>query len=404
MLFLDLDRFKTVNDSLGHSAGDELLCAVGERVAGCMRAADTAARLGGDEFAVLLEDLTSSTEAVRVAQRIIEALRAPVEVAGREVFASTSIGIATGDRHAGDLLRQADVAMYRAKAEGKGRYALFEAGMQAEVLERLDLEADLQRAEERGELELHYQPIMALATGQVAGVEALLRWRHPGRGWSGPISFIPLAEETGLIHPIGRFVVREACRQAASWRADGGLAGLTMNVNISGRQLEDPALLDVVAGALRETGLDPGALVLEITETVLMEDTEATIERLRTLRALGVRLAVDDFGTGYSSLRYLNRFPVDILKMAKPFVDGSAPARSTPPWRGRSSTSAAASGCRSSPRGSSATSSTRRCARSAAGSGRGSTSPGRCRPSWSGRCCSATPRSSAPEKLAPRAR
>jgi diguanylate cyclase (GGDEF)-like protein len=319
VLFLDLDRFKTVNDSLGHAAGDDLLCTVAERVATCMRSADTAARLGGDEFAVLLEDLTSSTEAVRVAERIVEALRAPIAVAGREIFVSTSIGIATG---AGDLLRQADVAMYRAKAEGKGRFAIYEAGMQAEVLERLDIEGALQRAVERGELELHYQPIIALATGTMAGVEALLRWNHPERGLVMPLSFVPLAEETGLIVGIGRFVIREACRQAAAWRAAGAPAGLSVNVNLSGRQLEDPGLLDTVAGALRETGLDPGSLVLEITETVLMQDTEATIERLRALRALGVRLAVDDFGTGYSSLRYLNRFPVDVLKMAKPFVDG----------------------------------------------------------------------------------
>jgi len=322
VLFLDLDRFKTVNDSLGHAAGDELLCAVAERIGVCMRSADTAARLGGDEFAVLLEDLTSSSEAVRVAQRIIDALREPIVVAGREVFASASVGVATGDRDADDLLRQADVAMYRAKAEGKGRFALYEDGMQAAVLERLELEADLQRAMERQELVLFYQPIMALNSGAMAGVEALIRWRHPERGMVTPMAFIPLAEETGLIVELGRFVLLEACRQAAAWRAAGAPASLTMNVNLSGRQLEDPQLLDDVAAALRETGVEPGTLVLEITETVLMGDTEATIERLRALRALGVRLAVDDFGTGYSSLRYLNRFPVDVLKMAKPFVDG----------------------------------------------------------------------------------
>jgi diguanylate cyclase (GGDEF)-like protein len=319
VLFLDLDRFKTVNDSLGHAAGDELLCTVAERISGCMRAADTAARLGGDEFAVLLEDLDSTREAVGVAERVIEALETPIVVAGREVLVGASIGVAFGRHGAEDLLRHADVAMYRAKALGKGRYAMFEAGMQAEVMERLELEADLKRAVDRNELTVFYQPIIALATGELVGHEALLRWRHPVRGLIGPQSFIEVAEETGLIGPIGEFVLREACRQAAHWQASGELS---MNVNLSGRQLEGPGLLDMVTTILRETGLAPGRLVLEITETVLMHDTEATIRRLRALRALGVRLAVDDFGTGYSSLRYLNRFPLDVLKMAKPFVDG----------------------------------------------------------------------------------
>ncbi|MDX6664366.1 MAG: hypothetical protein QOG68_572, partial [Solirubrobacteraceae bacterium] len=312
VLFLDLDRFKTVNDSLGHAAGDELLCIVARRIATCMRAADTAARLGGDEFAVLLEDLVSTTEAVRVAERIIESLKEPIEIAGREVYVGASIGIATGNHGAPDLLRHADVAMYRAKALGKGRYAMFEEGMQAEVVERLDLEADLQRAIDRDELEVFYQPIITLASGELAGHEALVRWRHPTRGLMSPVAFIPMAEETGLIGPIGRFVLREACLQAAAWQVIGG-THLSMNVNLSGRQLEDPALIEEVTAVLRETGLPADRLVLEITETVLMHDTEATIERLRALRALGVRLAVDDFGTGYSSLRYLNRFPLDVL-------------------------------------------------------------------------------------------
>jgi len=321
VLFLDLDRFKTVNDSLGHAAGDRLLCTVAQRISTCMRAADTAARLGGDEFAVLLEDLVSTHEAVRVAERIIGELEAPIAVAGREVFVGASIGVATGAYGADDLLSHADVAMYRAKAQGKGRYAMFEAGMQAEVIDRLELEADLQRAIDRGELEVFYQPIIALGTGEMAGHEALVRWRHPTRGLMVPESFIPVAEETGLVVALGRFVLCEATRQAAEWAATPGTE-LSMNVNLSGRQLEDPALLDDVTAILRETGLPAARLVLEITETVLMHDTEATIERLRALRALGVRLAVDDFGTGYSSLRYLNRFPLDVLKMAKPFVDG----------------------------------------------------------------------------------
>ena len=321
VLFLDLDRFKTVNDSLGHAAGDRLLCTVAQRISTCMRAADTAARLGGDEFAVLLEDLVSTHEAVRVAERIIGELEAPIAVAGREVFVGASIGVATGAYGADDLLSHADVAMYRAKAQGKGRYAMFEAGMQAEVIDRLELEADLQRAIDRGELEVFYQPIIALGTGEMAGHEALVRWRHPTRGLMVPESFIPVAEETGLVVALGRFVLCEATRQAAEWAATPGTE-LSMNVNLSGRQLEDPALLDDVTAILRETGLPAARLVLEITETVLMHDTESTIERLRALRALGVRLAVDDFGTGYSSLRYLNRFPLDVLKMAKPFVDG----------------------------------------------------------------------------------
>ena len=321
VLFLDLDRFKAINDSLGHAAGDELLCTVASRIASCMRAADTAARLGGDEFAVLLEDVVSRREALRVAERIIEALSEPVVLAEREMTVGTSIGIAIGRAGAEDLLRQADVAMYRAKAQGKGSYALFEEGMQAEVVERRELESDLGGALERGELELFFQPILTLASGELAGHEALLRWNHPERGLLGPASFVPVAEETGLIAPIGSFVLRAACRQAAEWLAAGhGL--LAMHVNLSGRQLESPRLVDELSAILRETGLPAGRLVLEIAETVLMHDTETTIERLRALRALGVRLAVDDFGTGHSSLRFLNRFPLDVLKMAKPFVDG----------------------------------------------------------------------------------
>jgi len=328
VLFLDLDRFKTVNDSLGHAAGDELLCAAARRICDCMRVSDTAARLGGDEFAVLLEDLGSTHEAVRVAKRILGALQAPFAVAGREVVVGASIGVAIGTHGADDLLSHADVAMYRAKAQGKGRYAMFESGMQAEVIERLELESDLQRAigTQAGsggsecELEVFYQPVVALGSGELVGHEALVRWRHPARGLLSPAAFIPVAEETGLVVPLGRFVLREACRQAAAWQA-AGHGELSMNVNLSGRQLEDPGLVDDVTAIVSETGLPAGRLVLEITETMLMHDTETTIERLRALRALGVRLAVDDFGTGYSSLRYLDRFPLDVLKMAKPFVD-----------------------------------------------------------------------------------
>jgi diguanylate cyclase (GGDEF)-like protein len=323
VIFLDLDRFKTVNDSLGHAAGDELLVTVARRIDESLRSADTAARLGGDEFAVLLEDLAGPEEAVLVAERVADALRTPVVVQGREVFVSASVGIAVGRVGASELLRQADVAMYRAKAEGKGRVCVFEESMQAEVLERLELEGELLRAIERDEIAVHYQPVIALDGQTLAGFEALARWTHPTRGLVPPPHFIPLAEDNGSIVALGRQILRTACRQAARWLAEFPSAQpRIMSVNLSGRQLEDPNIVADVAAALADSGLPAGALVLEITETVLMHDTEATIARLTALKALGVRLAVDDFGTGYSSLRYLRRFPIDILKMAKPFVDG----------------------------------------------------------------------------------
>ena len=325
VIFLDLDRFKTVNDSLGHAAGDELLVTVARRVDESLRSADTAARLGGDEFAVLLEDLGGPDEGVLVAERMSEALRAPIVVQGREVFVSASVGIACGRHGAAELLRQADVAMYRAKAQGKGRYAVYEESMQAEVLQRLELEGELQRAIERDEIDVYYQPVIALDGQTLAGFEALARWHHPTRGLVPPLDFIPLAEDNGSIVALGRYVLRTACVQAARWVQDfPSDVPRIMSVNLSGRQLEDANIVADVAAALADSGLPAAALVLEITETVLMHDTEATISRLAALKALGVRLAVDDFGTGYSSLRYLRRFPIDILKMAKPFVDGLA--------------------------------------------------------------------------------
>ncbi|WCB96665.1 hypothetical protein DSM104299_05430 [Baekduia alba] len=328
VIFLDLDRFKTVNDSLGHAAGDELLVAVARRIDESLRSADTAARLGGDEFAVLLEDLSGVEEAGLVAERISDALTAPIEVQGREVYVKASIGIAVGRSVASELLRQADVAMYRAKAEGKGRTLVYEESMQAEVVERLELESELLRAIERDDIDVHYQPVIALDGKTLAGFEALARWTHPVRGLVPPPQFIPLAEENGSIVALGRHVLRTACRQAARWETEFPTSAASpriMSVNLSGRQLEDPNIVADVAAALADTGLPASALVLEITETVLMHDTEATIARLTALKALGVRLAVDDFGTGYSSLRYLRRFPIDILKMAKPFVDGLDP-------------------------------------------------------------------------------
>jgi diguanylate cyclase (GGDEF)-like protein len=325
VLFIDLDRFKAINDTLGHAAGDALLVAVAERIGRCLRGADTAARLGGDEFAVLLEDVQDMGDAIAVAQRIAGAFRGAFSLDGHEVFCGCSIGIARGHGGGDELLRNADVAMYRAKADGND-WAVFEPSMRAEVIERLELEADLRKAEERGELEVHYQPLIALADGSLAGFEALIRWRHPQRGIVPPPAFIPVAEESGLIHAVGRWVLTTACAQAAHWDrmcpTPVGMAPRWITVNLSGLELERPDLVDQVAAALDASGLAPERLVLEITETVLMHDTEATIERLATLKELGVRLAVDDFGTGYSSLRYLSRFPIDLLKMAKPFVDG----------------------------------------------------------------------------------
>jgi diguanylate cyclase (GGDEF)-like protein len=321
VLFLDLDGFKVVNDSLGHVAGDRLLIDVARRLSDCLRRGDTAARIGGDEFAILLGDIGHPERAPRVAERVIAALREPFTVLGREVFVSASIGIAYGQADAQDLLRNADVAMYRAKRSGEdGSYATFEPSMHAAVVERLEIEADLRRAIERDELVVHYQPIVDLAGGRVVGLEALLRWAHPRRGLVMPFEFIPLAEETRVIVELGRWILREACRQAALWA--GGAPGPWVSVNLSGLQLLDPQLDVEVAAALADSGLDPASLTLEITETVLVQDVSAAVERLEALRALGVSIAIDDFGTGYSSLRYIRRFPADILKIAKPFIDG----------------------------------------------------------------------------------
>jgi diguanylate cyclase (GGDEF)-like protein len=318
--FVDLDEFKTVNDSLGHAAGDALLVAVAARMQRCARASDTVARLGGDEFAILLEDLDDVSEAVAFASRLADELREPFAIQGSELFTSASIGIATGNAAGDDVLRNADVAMYRAKASGGGTYEVFEPKMRAALLERLELESELRRAVERDEFVLHFQPIYALADGAVAAVEALVRWEHPTRGLVSPGEFIPLAEETGTIVSIGRRVLRDACREAASWPASGKNE-IAVAVNVSARQLQDPTLLDDVAEALASSGLAASRLVLEITESVLAPGSERTMHVLRELKRTGVRLALDDFGTGYSSLRYLHEFPLDMLKIAKPFVD-----------------------------------------------------------------------------------
>ncbi|QIN79146.1 PAS domain S-box protein [Rubrobacter marinus] len=328
VLFVDLDDFKVVNDSLGHEVGDRMLVAVGERLGTCLRPEDTLARLGGDEFAVLLEDVRGSDEATGAAGRIAEALRDPFTLGEHEVFVSASIGIALGggDPRPGlpdDLLRQADMAMYEAKKKGKANHEVFEPRMDAPALGRLRMGTDLRRAVERGEFRVHYQPEVSLETGEVVGFEALVRWEHPEHGLVAPARFIPVAEETGLIVPMGRWVLEEACRQARAWqdlRPDG--PPRVMSVNLSARQFEHPDLARDVARALRESGLEPGRLVLEITESVVMNDARSTVGTLGELKALGVRLAIDDFGTGYSSLSYLRRFPVDYLKVDRSFVDG----------------------------------------------------------------------------------
>jgi diguanylate cyclase (GGDEF)-like protein len=324
VLFVDLDRFKVVNDSLGHAAGDALLGAVAERLRTVVRAGETVARLGGDEFAVLLEGEGASTEhAVRVARRIGGALREPFVVADHELTISASIGIASGRDAAPDLLRDADVAMYRAKSSGKGRYRVFEPAMHADALARLEMDADLRHAIDRDELVVHYQPIVDLADGTPVAVEALVRWQHPERGVVSPGEFIPIAEETGLIVDIGTWVLREACRQVAAWQAEAkpGPAPLLVSVNVSGRQLADAGLADLVCRTVAESGLATGSLILELTETVLMQDIALSVAQLHALKDRRVQIAIDDFGTGYSSLQRLQSFPIDILKIAKPFVD-----------------------------------------------------------------------------------
>jgi diguanylate cyclase (GGDEF)-like protein len=319
VLFLDLDGFKTVNDSLGHAAGDELLVAVAERLRLALRPSDTVARFGGDEFAVLLERAGGATEVAGVAARVLAELSMPFAVGRREVSVTASVGIALATASGEEVLRNADLAMYSAKAAGRGRYELFVPEMHAELVDRLDLEADLRTALEAEQFVLHYQPIVDLGQGAVVAMEALIRWQHPVRGLVPPCEFVPLAEETQLIREIGRWVLREACAQAASWQAEHGRLGI--QVNLSSVQLQYESIVEDVAGALQASGLDPSDLVLEITETVLMSDTAAAIATLERLKQLGVRLAVDDFGTGYSSLQYLDGFPLDCLKMAKPFVD-----------------------------------------------------------------------------------
>ncbi len=323
VVFLDVDDFKTVNDSLGHAAGDQLLIAVAERLRLCCRPSDSVARLGGDEFALLLRELRRPSDATEVASRIIERLAEPFVLEGRAMSARASVGIAygTGDDVPEQLLRNADAAMYAAKRQGKGRYQVFEDRMHQEMIRRLELQADLQQAVNAEALKIYYQPIVALDSGEIVGFEALTRWNHPERGPVPPAEFIPLAEENGLIVRLGEWVLTQACRQAREWIDSQLLAPdhLSISVNLSPRQLVGSDLVRKVNRTLEEHGLEPNRLVLEITESVLLQD--AYVETLERLKQLGVRIAIDDFGTGYSSLSYLDRLPIDIIKVDKSFVD-----------------------------------------------------------------------------------
>jgi diguanylate cyclase (GGDEF)-like protein/PAS domain S-box-containing protein len=326
VLFLDLDHFKVVNDSLGHGLGDRLLIAIAERLQTALRPADTVARFGGDEFVVLCEDLVNQEDAVAIADRVNDAISGPFVIDDTEVFVGVSIGIAFPDDNEADpetLIRDADAAMYQAKDRGRARWVVFDNAMRASAVDRLDIENALRRALDRRELRVFYQPLIDLETGEINGVEALLRWEHSERGLLLPGDFIAVAEETGLIVPMGSWVLDQACRQAQRWQASiPDLKPLVVAVNLSGRQLGHPRLVEDVAAIIADTGIDPANLELEITESVLMDDVEMSEETLGRLKTLGVKLVVDDFGTGYSSLSYLRRFPVDVLKVDQSFVDG----------------------------------------------------------------------------------
>ena len=327
VLFLDVDNLKSVNDNLGHDGGDTLIRTLAARMLASVRAEDTVARLSGDEFAILLVGPHSEAEATQVAARILDSLREPVRIGDHLVRTGVSIGLATSAMCAESgisLLRASDLAMYAAKTGGKGRCEVFSAGHHAAHLERATVRAELTEALDGDQFELHYQPIVDVSSQVIVGFEALLRWRHPERGLISPLQFIPLAEETGLIVPIGRWVLQEATKQAAAWQNRSPLGRLRMSVNVSVRQFQHPDLVNDVAEALCASGLDPKLLTLEITESLFAQDTEETTRKIELLKGLGVRLALDDFGTGYSSLSYLRRFPIDTLKIDKSFVDSVA--------------------------------------------------------------------------------
>ncbi len=326
VLFIDLDRFKVVNDSLGHDSGDHLLMQMAKRLRGCLRPEDTVARLGGDEFVILFEDLVSANDGLRVAERISESMKVPFPLNGQEIFTTCSMGLAlcsVADTIPSELVRDAEVAMYRAKAKGEGSIEIFDPSMNAQALARFQMESELRRAIEREEFILFYQPLISLGTGLIEGWEALVRWKHPERGMVPPLEFIPLAEETGLIVPIGKWVLQEAMRQASAWHDRFPSAPpRLMNVNISGRQFQQKELITTVTEALEASNFQASCLKLEITESVMMKDPQASLEAMKVFRGLEIHLVIDDFGTGYSSLSYLKRFPVDTLKVDKSFVDG----------------------------------------------------------------------------------
>ena len=325
VLFLDLDRFKLINDSLGHTLGDQLLVAIGKRVLSCLRMGDTVARMGGDEFTVLLEDIIDLGDATQIAERIQQTLAVPFNLNGHEVFTTVSIGIAIstiGYDRPEDLLRDADTTMYRAKALGKARCEVFDQTMHDRAMERLQLEIDLRGAIERQELQVYYQPIVSLNSGRVAGFEALLRWQHPTRGFVSPSEFIPIAEETGLIISIGWWVLQQSCWQMRTWIEQfPDRPPMIISVNVSGKQLSQTNLIEKIQYILSNTGLRAESLKLEITESLLVENIEAAAAILRQLKALGIKLSIDDFGTGYSSLSYLHRLPIDTLKIDRSFVN-----------------------------------------------------------------------------------
>ena len=323
LLCIDIDRFKNVNDSLGHKKGDEMLVSVSRRLLKCVRFGDTVARLGGDEFAVLLEDINGPGDVETTVERIQREIGKPFGLGGDEVFATVSIGIAIaepGYDKPEDLLRDADTAMYRAKAEGKARHVVFDVAMRDQAVNLLQLETDLRRALERNEFLINYQPIVSLKTGEIVGFEALLRWQHPSRGLMAPSRFIPLAEDTGMIVPIGEWVLRESCRQMAEWQKKfPQIPPLSISVNISNKQLV-PGITDTVGTILKETGLDPSTLKLEITESTVIENSDRAAGLLNELRRLKVRILIDDFGTGYSTMNYLSKLSVDGLKIDRSFI------------------------------------------------------------------------------------
>jgi diguanylate cyclase (GGDEF)-like protein len=322
VLFLDLDGFKHINDSLGHPTGDKLLQSIGERLVECVRASDTVSRQGGDEFVVLLSEMEQSEDAAITARRMLHSVSEAHSIDQHDLHVTTSIGVSVypdDGLDAETLIKNADTAMYQAKENGRQSYQFFKSAMNVRAVERQSIEEGLRRALERQEFALHYQPKVNLNTGQITGAEALLRWTHPIRGLVPPAQFIPVAEDCGLILPIGNWVLREACKQAQLW-ANAGLPASTMAVNISAMELRNESFLEGVFSALEDTGLDPKSLELELTESVLMKHAESAESILRTLRARGVHLAVDDFGTGYSSLSYLRKFPVDSIKIDQSFV------------------------------------------------------------------------------------